>query len=279
MAAGGVNSRDTLLVLLAWIGILYVHGVWANPCVDATYRIGEPVPIGIAYWPGGLEVNWTGLHPCRPADRDLLAREGVQIALFKPSVDRLTFMRSTKDEEDALMEGIPAEKPQVLSLVAFHGGKDFVRSEARTIRSQSSVHTTGVGTIPSLVLILRLDKGKPKYLLWDSEDCYACGGKNSGNCIAGRSCAIDEASCVSNDNQVVDLSVGCNFTMPVAFSGTDKHSVAMTSGLEISRLGKYAVSRLMSGTFNIASDGAGSAGNFLSNTGSSATSNILSFNG
>ena len=78
------------------------------------------------------------------------------------------------------------------------------------------------------------DKGKPQYLLWDAEDCYACGGKNSESCIAGRSCAIKEEVCVSSDNQqVVDLSVGCNFTMPVAFSGTDKHSTVMTSGLEV----------------------------------------------
>ena len=79
----------------------------------------------------------------------------------------------------------------------------------------------------------------PKYLLWDSEDCFACGGSNSGSCLAGRSCAIEEEVCLSNDDQVVDLSVGCNFTMPVAFSGTDKHSTVMTSGLEINRLSSF----------------------------------------
>ena len=30
------------------------------------------MPIGIAYWPGGLEGNWSGLHPCRQGDRERL---------------------------------------------------------------------------------------------------------------------------------------------------------------------------------------------------------------
>ena len=122
----------------------------------------------------------------------------------------------------------------------------------------------------------RAERGVPKYLLWDSEDCFACGGSNSGSCLAGRSCAIEEEVCVSNDDQVVDLSVGCNFTMPVAFSGMDKHSTVMTSGLEINRLSKYAVSRLMAGSFSLAASGGSSAGSFLSGVGSSATSGIVS---
>ena len=145
------------LVALAWVGVVLLLDVSrANPCVDGTYRAGEPVPIGVAYWPGGLEVNWTGLHPCRPEDRDLLASEGVQIAFFKPSVDKLTFLRSTKEEEDALMASIPGDKPDVLTLVAFHGRTNLVRSEARTIRSLSSNATTGTGTVPSLILIMIL---------------------------------------------------------------------------------------------------------------------------
>ena len=108
-----------------------------------------------------------------------------------------------------------------------------------TARS-SSVRPLHLKLTPSLSLIIIFahlddtDKGEPQYLLWDAEDCYACGGKDSELCVAGRSCAIKEEVCVSGDNQqVVDLSVGCNFTMPVAFSGTDKHSTVMTSGLEV----------------------------------------------
>ena len=89
-----------------------------------------------------------------PAGRK--ASEGVQIAFFKPHVDKLTFMRSTREEEEGLMTSIPDEKPKVLSLVAFHGRRNLVRSEARTIRSQNSTLTGGVGTVPSLTLLLRL---------------------------------------------------------------------------------------------------------------------------
>ena len=86
------------------------------------------------------------------------AQQGVQVSFFRPSVDKLTFLRSPKEEEDALMATIPADQPTVLSLVAFHGSKDFVRSEARTIRSADASATGGIGRVPSLTLIMRLSE-------------------------------------------------------------------------------------------------------------------------
>jgi len=80
------------------------------------------------------------------------------VAFFRPAVDKLTFMRSTKEEEDGLMASIPADRPKVLTLVAFTGRENLVRSEARTIRSADGSYTTGVGTVPSLILIMRLGR-------------------------------------------------------------------------------------------------------------------------
>lgn len=89
---------------------------------------------------------------------------------------------------------------------------------------------------------------------------------------------------MSNDGQdVVDLTVGCNFTMPIAFTGTDQNSEVMTSGLELKRLSKYAVSRLMSGTFSAASSGgsylSSSGSSFLGSAGSGITSGLTSVTG
>ena len=66
--------QSVCLILAAWLGMVAFDLALANPCVDSSYQFGDPVPIGIAYWPGGLEVNWTGLHPCRPGDREKLVR-------------------------------------------------------------------------------------------------------------------------------------------------------------------------------------------------------------
>ena len=91
--------------------------------------------------------------------------EGVQIAFFKPSVDKLSFLRSTKEEEDGLMDVIGAGKPQVLTLVAFLGYSNFVRSEARTIRSTDASFTGGTGRASSLTLILRLGASRKEKFL------------------------------------------------------------------------------------------------------------------
>ena len=56
------------------------------------------------------------------------------------------------------MASIPADRPKVLTLVAFTGRENLVRSEARTIRSADGSYTTGVGTVPSLILIMRLGR-------------------------------------------------------------------------------------------------------------------------
>ena len=68
--------QSVCLILAALLGMVAFDLAMANPCVDSSYQFGDPVPIGIAYWPGGLEVNWTGLHPCRPGDREKLVRRG-----------------------------------------------------------------------------------------------------------------------------------------------------------------------------------------------------------
>ena len=177
------------------------------------------------------------------------------------------------------MASIPEDAPQVLSLVAFMGRENRVRSEARTIRSHSANSTGGTGRVPSLTLILRLEKGRPEYLLWEDEDCFACGGKTSGSCISERSCSVDEEECISQENmQAIDLTNACNFTIPLAFSGTDKNSEVMNTALEIERLSKYAVSKMMSGTFDMGSSTAsylqGSGSNFLSGAAVSLPQNL-----
>ena len=97
----------------------------------------------------------------------------MQISFFKPSVDKLTFMRTTKADEDSLLSSIPDDKPQVLSIVAFHGSRDFVRSEARTMRSFSSNVTGGTGRVPSLTLIMRLSEYCSAFIPSLSMDHYS----------------------------------------------------------------------------------------------------------
>ena len=81
---------STLCFILSILRIcvrVYVYVcVLLTVCVCVlTTKQGQSVPVGIAYWPGGLEVNWTGLHPCRIPDREtLVSQKRVPAVMFSP---------------------------------------------------------------------------------------------------------------------------------------------------------------------------------------------------
>lgn len=123
----------------------------APPPHTHTKTQGDPFVVGLAYWPGGLQADWSAagdaadaaasasgaaaagedptgtttngpldLHPCNATHRAALEAAGVHFAAFASRVDRLAALKTTFPEELFLTGANPnASAPRVISVVAF----------------------------------------------------------------------------------------------------------------------------------------------------------------
>ena len=105
-------------------------------------------------------------------------------------------------------------------------------------------------TIPNLFLhvsllvqVLEFQKGTLQNLYWKRDGCAACSGKSNFVCLNEQGCAISTSSC---KGQGQSGSVDCSIGIQTAFSGTDKHQVALNSWYEVSNLKQYSLYGLYS---------------------------------
>ena len=262
-----VVSALSALVLVSLA--LPVSGVGTyDPCASQpSAATGDGFTLGVLYYPGGDLDAWTDdAHPCLYQARANLTSAGAVSAVYRPVLDRMSFLRSSPDEETALMMG---NAHQVMTVVAYAGnGTDVVRSPPRRVRVASASAVAGgasvVGRVNALTLIARFDAGSLRYLQWHDlgcgdcaaeDECFDVGDGHTACAGTETNCACDAAvAAASGSSCLLDLSAGsadhlrCQLTIATAFSGTDKHLVPLDSAAQIERLGRYSVTGALRGT-------------------------------
>ena len=229
--------------------------------------VGVVGTLGILYYPGGDLDAWTDdTHPCLYQARANLTSAGAVSAVYRPVLDRMSFLRSSPDEETALMSG---NANQVMTIVAYAGnGTDVVRSPPRRVRVASASAVAGdtsvVGRVNTLTLIARFDAGSLRYLQWHDLGCGECAAEDACFDVGDghTACAGTETNCgcdaavaaASGSSCLFDLSPGsadllrCQLTVATAFSGTDARLAPLESAAQIERLGRYSVTGALRGT-------------------------------
>jgi len=240
------------LALVVACAVRPVSGVGPyDPCAaqDAVTK-GDSIAVGLAYWPGGSLEDWKALHPCFYADRQELIKKKVATMVFRPKVDNMAHFRGAKADEDALFAKVSGA--DVMTLVAYAGnGTNVVRSEPRVVRTVSSDAGVYGGRVEALTLIARFDAGRLQYLQWHDMGCAVCGGAKSEACMdvggGNTACSTPETDCAcTGENCKLDMTgadaLKCMATVSIAYSGTDKHSTPLKTGMQIERLGAYSAS-------------------------------------
>ena len=75
-----------------------------DPCVnEGKARFKKSFTIGLAYFPNGSIDDWGDLDPCDSSNRSTLTEKGVAISSFRVSVDEMTLLRTSRQDEDGLM--------------------------------------------------------------------------------------------------------------------------------------------------------------------------------
>ena len=158
-----------------------------DPCVnEGKARFKKSFTIGLAYFPNGSIDDWGDLDPCDSSNRSTLTEKGVAISSFRVSVDEMTLLRTSRQDEDGLMETTTPSQATFLSVVAFARG---VRSIPRVIRVKSTYPLLLTdfagkhGRVSSLTLLARFDEGNLEDLQWENVGCGACGGINNLQCL------------------------------------------------------------------------------------------------
>uniref|UniRef100_A0A7S0XG99 EGF-like domain-containing protein n=1 Tax=Mantoniella antarctica TaxID=81844 RepID=A0A7S0XG99_9CHLO len=221
-----------------------------DPCAgQASVSKSDGFSLGLAFYPGGAAEAWGTLHPCPYADRAVLAARGVATMVFRTALDEMSFLRGSPKDETALMASVPGA--QMMTMVAYAGnGSAVVRSQPRLIHATAAsaiISGSAVGRVNSLTLIARFDQGTLEYLQWHDMGCGTCAEGDACMPVgdAHSACMGTEEACTcTGPTCLLDLtttaSLRCHLTVATAFSGTDKHSVPLTSGAQIERLGKYS---------------------------------------
>ncbi|ONK67282.1 uncharacterized protein A4U43_C06F18520 [Asparagus officinalis] len=119
-------------------------------------------------------------------------------------------------------------------MVAFAGRKYAARSLPAFVGNSSY-------SVTSFTLVLEFHKGTLQNLYWKRDGCATCSGKSNFVCLNKQNCAIKTPSCKGQGG-----SVDCSIGIQTAFSGTDKHDVALNSWYEVSNLRQYSLFGLYS---------------------------------
>ncbi|XP_074575424.1 uncharacterized protein LOC141831903 [Curcuma longa] len=228
-AAASVAVAIFLAVMMAGSAEAGDHNGVFSPCDDATVRRRDGFTFGIAFSNiDSFYLNQNRTLQLSPCDSRLsLSSRGAQLVVFRPKVDEISLLTVNTTTTDSSIN-------RAGHMVAFAGRKYAARSTPIFVGNSSYA-------ITSFTLILEFHKGTLQNFHWKT-DCSACSGSSSYVCL-NQGCAIRASDCIGqNQNGKVDCSIG----IQLAFSGTDKHEVALNSWYEVSNLQQYSLYGLYS---------------------------------
>ncbi|KAL5067805.1 hypothetical protein RYX36_018692 [Vicia faba] len=116
-------------------------------------------------------------------------------------------------------------------MVAFAGQKYAARSLPIMFADNSHI-------IISFTLVLEFQEGTLQNLFWKSFGCDTCSGGSI--CLNSQDCAVPNSQCQKNGD------TGCNISIQLTFSGTDKNLDALNSWYEVKNLRQYSLTGLFS---------------------------------
>ncbi|KAL4611262.1 hypothetical protein ACB092_08G110800 [Castanea dentata] len=123
-------------------------------------------------------------------------------------------------------------------MVAFAGRKYAARSLPAFVANSTYIVT-------SFTLVLEFQKGRLQNFYWKRDGCASCSGKSNFVCLNKQDCAIRTSSWKNRGG-----SVDCSLGIQLAFSGTDKHLIALNSWYEVENLRQYSLYGLYSNLKN-----------------------------
>ncbi|XP_059431212.1 uncharacterized protein LOC132164684 [Corylus avellana] len=214
-----------MLVMAVGLDAANTNGVY-QPCADTKIQRSDGFTFGIAFSSKDNFYN-NQSHQLSPCDRRLsLASLNSQLALFRPKVDEISLLSiNTSSFFPDSYGGY---------MVAFAGRKYAARSLPAFVANSTYIVT-------SFTLALEFQKGRLQNLYWKRDGCASCSGNTGFVCLNKQDCAIKTSSC-KNRGGTVDCSLG----IQLAFSGTDKHLMALNSWYEVENLRQYSLYGLYS---------------------------------
>ncbi|KAB1199569.1 hypothetical protein CJ030_MR2G020356 [Morella rubra] len=223
-------------IIMATVAVLMAGSNAANtnmvhqPCADAKIQRSDGFTFGIAF-SSKDNFYYNNSHQLTPCDRRLsLASLNSQLALFRPKVDEISLLSiNTSTFFPDSYGGY---------MVAFAGRK-------YAARSLPSFVANGTYIVTSFTLVLEFQKGRLQNLYWKRDGCASCSGKSNFVCLNKQDCAIRTSSCKNRGG-----SVDCSLGIQLAFSGTDKHLMALNSWYEVENLRQYSLYGLYSNLKN-----------------------------
>jgi hypothetical protein len=290
------NNRILLLslsLLSFLISLTNAAGVY-DPCVlNNAVKYREDFTVGIVYLPSyegeSVQEDWNAndddddnnnllsiLDPCVQGNRTRLIERGAAISTFRLTVDTMSILRNSRQDEDGLMlntkMGDVNKRATFLSIIAFARNIKSIPRVIRVKQSNPRLLTDfegKFGRVSSLTLLAKFDQGTLKQLQWSDFGCAACGGVNSLKCLnvginatdsrnGGHACMLQndaDCECLSTASASAGTcaiqagskeALKCQTTVSVAFAGTDKKSRVLNTGSSIEDLGKYSTSNAYS---------------------------------
>jgi hypothetical protein len=201
-----------------------------SPCADTTVSRSDGFTFGIAFASmDSFTYNKTLLSPCD--SRLSLSQKNAQLSVFRPKVDEISLLtiNTSSPSSNFLPENYGGY------MVAFAGRKYAARSRYAFVANSSY-------TVTSFTLVLEFKKGRLQNLYWKRDGCAQCSGNSQFVCLNKQDCAIKTNSCKKHQGGTVDCSLG----IQLAFSGTDKHYLALNSWYEVENLRQYSLYGLYS---------------------------------
>lgn len=197
-----------------------------QPCADTKIQKSDGFTMGIGF-SSKDSFYYNQSHLLSPCDRRLsLASMNAQLALFRPKVDDISLL--TVNTSTFFPDSYGGY------MVAFAGRKYAARSLPAFVANSTYI-------ITSFTLVLEFQKGRLQNLYWKRDGCASCSGNSNFVCLNKQDCAIRTSSCKNRGG-----SVDCSLGIQLAFSGTDKHLVALNSWYEVENLRQYSLYGLYS---------------------------------
>ncbi|XP_050285278.1 uncharacterized protein LOC126724888 [Quercus robur] len=220
-----------LLMMMKTLDADNTNGLY-QPCGDTKIQRSDGFTFGIAFsTKDSFYYNQNLSHQLSPCDRRLsLATLNSQLAVFRPKVDGISLLTiNTSSFSPDAYGGY---------MVAFAGRKYVARSRPAFVANSTYIVT-------SFTLVLEFQKGRLQNLYWKRDGCASCSGKSNFVCLNKQDCAIRTSSCKNRGG-----SVDCSLGIQLAFSGTDKHLMALNSWYEVENLRQYSLYGLYSNLKN-----------------------------
>ncbi|KAK7846536.1 uncharacterized protein LOC112019206 [Quercus suber] len=220
-----------LLMMTTTLDADNTNGLY-QPCGDTKIQRSDGFTFGIAFsTKDSFYYNQNQSHQLSPCDRRLsLATLNSQLAVFRPKVDGISLLTiNTSSFSPDTYGGY---------MVAFAGRKYAARSLPAFVANSTYIVT-------SFTLVLEFQKGRLQNLYWKRDGCASCSGKSNFVCLNKQDCAIRTSSCKNRGG-----SVDCSLGIQLAFSGTDKHLMALNSWYEVENLRQYSLYGLYSNLKN-----------------------------